>query len=379
MNKLKVVTIVGTRPEVIRLSRIISILDKNCEHILVHTGQNYNYELNQIFFDDLGIRKPDYFLNSTAENISASNMIGRLIIEVDDVFSIVKPDAVLVLGDTNSCLTVISAKRRKIPIFHIEAGNRCFDQRVPEEINRRIIDHIADINLTYSDIARECLLREGLPSNLIIKIGSPLYEVLHYYKSQIMSSNVLSRLALHKDQYFLVSAHREENIDPEKQFLKFIGVLNTLVENYNLPVIVSTHPRTQKRIDSSGILIHPKIRLLKPLGFHDYIHLQLNAKTVLSDSGSITEESSILNFPALNIRENHERHEGMEEGAVMMVGFEINRIIQGLEILKNQSKGQIRVLNIVKDYNVNNVSEKVLRIIQSYTDYVNKVIWKKYI
>jgi len=373
---LKVMTIVGTRPEIIRLSRIIPVLDQFCDHKLVHTGQNYDYELNQVFFDELGIRKPDIFLE--AAGATAAKTIGQVIAKIDTVFVGEQPDAVLILGDTNSALAAISAKRRKIPIFHMEAGNRSFDQRVPEEINRRIVDHVADINLTYSTIAREYLLREGLPPDQVIKTGSPMYEVLHHYLPQIEVSDVLTRLGLTAEQYFVVSAHREENIESERQFKKLVGVLNTLGEDYDLPVIVSTHPRTQNRIDAAGVSFHSQVRLLKPLGFHDYVHLQMHARAVLSDSGTITEESSILNFPALNIREAHERPEGMEEAAVMMVGLEVERIQQGLAILESQSRGAERGLRLVSDYDVPNVSEKVVRIIYSYTDYVNRVVWKKY-
>ena len=378
MNKLKVVSVVGTRPEIIRLSRVFSTLDEHCEHILVHTGQNYDYELNQIFFDDLGIRKPDYFLNSAAESASAANTIGNLITSVDKVFGDVQPDAMLVLGDTNSCLSVIPAKRRKIPIFHMEAGNRCFDMRVPEETNRRIVDHTADINLTYSTIARDYLLREGLPPDQVIKTGSPMYEVLNHYLPQIESSNILSKLGLEVQGYYVVSAHREENIESERAFAKLVDILNALAEDNNLPVIVSTHPRTQRRIDDSGIEFHPRVQLLKPLGFFDYVKLQTSAKAVLSDSGTINEESSILNFPALNLREAHERPEGMEEASVMMVGLEIDRVRQGLDILSSQLRGTKRSMRLVADYSMPNVSDKVLRIIHSYTDYVNRVVWKKY-
>ena len=372
---LKIITIFGTRPEVIRLSRIIDILDKNSDHKLIHTGQNFDYELNKIFFDQLKIRKPDFFLEAAGE--SPSQTIGQVISKVDDLFATEQPQAILVLGDTNSCLAVIPAKRRKIPIFHIEAGNRCFDQRVPEEINRKIVDHISDMNLVYSDIARGNLLREGLPTNQIIKIGSPMFEVLNYYLPQINHSNVLKELKISSEQYFLVSAHREENIESENLFRKFENILNVIAEKYRLPVIVSTHPRTRKKINEIGIKTHPLIRLSKPFGFFDYMQLQMNAKAVLSDSGTITEESSILNFPALNLRETHERQEGMEEAAVMMVGLEASRVIECLDILKNQTKGENRLLNIVPDYNVPNVSEKVLRIIYSYTDYVNRVVWQK--
>ncbi|KGG91243.1 MULTISPECIES: non-hydrolyzing UDP-N-acetylglucosamine 2-epimerase [Comamonas] len=376
MQKLKVMTVVGTRPEIIRLSRVMARLDEYCEHVVVHSGQNYDYELNQIFFDDLGIRKPDHFLNAAGG--SAAETIGKVIIAVDSVLAAEKPDALLVLGDTNSCMAVLPAKRRKIPVFHMEAGNRCFDQRVPEEINRRIVDHTADVNLTYSSIARECLLSEGLPTDLVIKTGSPMAEVLVHYQPRIEASDVLDRLGLSADQFFVVSAHREENVDSDVNFRKLVNLLNSVAENYGLPVIVSTHPRTQKRVDAMGVTFHSKVQLLKPLGFSDYIKLQMSAKAVLSDSGTITEESSILNFPALNLREAQERHEGMEEGAVMMVGLEEQRVIQGLAILQNQPRGGARLLRQVADYSMPNVSDKVLRIIHSYTDYVNRVIWKKY-
>lgn len=369
-------TVVGTRPEIIRLSRVMARLDEYCEHVVVHTGQNYDYELNQIFFDDLGIRKPAHFLNAAGG--SAAETIGKVIIAVDSVLAAEKPDALLVLGDTNSCMAVLPAKRRKIPVFHMEAGNRCFDQRVPEEINRRIVDHTADVNLTYSSIARECLLSEGLPTDLVIKTGSPMAEVLAHYQPRIEASDVLDRLGLSVDQFFVVSAHREENVDSDVNFRKLVNLLNSVAEKYGLPVIVSTHPRTQKRVDAMGVTFHSKVQLLKPLGFSDYIKLQMSAKVVLSDSGTITEESSILNFPALNLREAQERHEGMEEGAVMMVGLEEHRVLQGLAILQNQPRGEERLLRQVADYSMPNVSDKVLRIIHSYTDYVNRVIWKKY-
>lgn len=378
MKKLKVVTVVGTRPEIIRLSRVLAALDKYCDHVLVHTGQNYDYELNQVFFDDLGVREPDYFLNSAEGSTSAAHTIGNLIIAVDQILSEVHPEAMLVLGDTNSCLAVIPAKRRKIPIFHMEAGNRCFDQRVPEETNRRIVDHTADINLTYSTIARDYLLREGLPPDQVIKTGSPMYEVLSHYRPQIDASDVLERMELEPLKYFVVSAHREENIEPDRSFVKLVSVLNTVAEEQGLPVIVSTHPRTQKRIDLAGVKLHSQVRLMKPLGFHDYVKLQLAAKAVLSDSGTINEESSILNFPALNIREAHERPEGMEEAAVMMVGLEVDRVRQGLSILVSQNRGETRSLRLVADYSMPNVSEKVVRIIHSYTDYVKRVVWKEY-
>ena len=375
MKKLKVVTVVGTRPEIIRLSRVLARLDEHCEHVLVHTGQNYDYELNQIFFDDLGIRKPDHFLNAAGG--SAAETIGKIIIAVDGVLATEAPDAMLVLGDTNSCMAVLPAKRRKIPVFHMEAGNRCFDQRVPEEINRRIVDHTADINLTYSSIAREYLLREGLPPDMVIKSGSPMAEVLAYYQPGIAASDVLSRLNLTEGQFFVVSAHREENIDSDMNFGKLVQVLNTVAEHYGLPVIVSTHPRTQKRVDALGVQFHANVQLLKPLGFTDYNRLQVSSKAVLSDSGTINEESSIMNFPALNLREAHERPEGMEEAAVMMVGLESVRVMQGLAILESQPRGDTRLLRQVADYSMPNVSDKVLRIIHSYTDYVNRVVWKK--
>jgi UDP-N-acetylglucosamine 2-epimerase len=378
LKKLKVISVVGTRPEIIRLSRVLAALDAHCDHVLVHTGQNYDYELNQVFFDDLGVRKPDFFLNSAKGSASAANTIGNLITAVDEVLAQVQPEAMLLLGDTNSCLSVIPAKRRKVPIFHMEAGNRCFDQRVPEETNRRIVDHTADINLTYSTIARDYLLREGFPPDQVIKTGSPMYEVLHHYLPQIEVSNALSRLGLTPEQYFVVSAHREENIESEKSFTKLVAVLNTVAEEYGLPVVVSAHPRTQKRVDATEVQFHPLVRLMKPLGFHDYVNLQMQAKAVLSDSGTINEESSILNFPALNLREAHERPEGMEEAAVMMVGLEAGRIRQGLAILETQPRGAERNLCLVADYSMPNVSEKVVRIIHSYTDYVNRVVWKKY-
>lgn len=376
MKRLKVATVVGTRPEIIRLSRVIAKLDQFCEHVLIHTGQNYDYELNQIFFDDLGIRTPDHFLNTAGA--SGAETIGKVIIAVDGILAAEKPDAMLVLGDTNSCMAVIPAKRRKIPTFHMEAGNRCFDMRVPEEINRRIVDHTADINLTYSSIARDYLLREGLPPDMVIKTGSPMAEVLAHYRSGIDSSNVLSRLGLSEHGYFLVSAHREENVASDKNFSKLVSTLNAVACEYDLPVIVSTHPRTQKRIEAIGAQFDPRVQLLKPLGFTDYNRLQLGARDVLSDSGTINEESSILNFPALNLREAHERPEGMEEGAVMMVGLETERIMQGLTILDSQPRGDERLLRIVADYNMPNVSDKVLRVIHSYTDYVNRIVWKKY-
>ena len=377
-SKLKVMSVVGTRPEIIRLSRVLVALDQYCDHILVHTGQNYDYELNQVFFDDLGVRKPDFFLNSAEGSTGPANTIGNLITAVDQTLDSVKPDAMLVLGDTNSCLAVIPAKRRKVPVFHMEAGNRCFDQRVPEETNRKIVDHTSDINLTYSSIAREYLLREGLPPDQVIKTGSPMYEVLQHYMPQIEASDVLARLGLEAGKYFVVSTHREENIDSDKAFAGLVGVLNAVAGDHDLPVIVSTHPRTQKRVDVTGTKFHSNVRLMKPLGFHDYVNLQMNAKAVLSDSGTITEESSILNFPALNIREAHERPEGMEEGAVMMVGLSVERVRQAFAILEHQPRGSERMLRLVEDYNAPNVSEKVVRIIHSYTDYIKRVVWKQY-
>ncbi len=376
MNRLKVVTVVSTRPEIIRLSRVIARLDEHCEHVLVHTGQNYDYGLNQVFFDDLGVRRPDHFLDSAADG--AAQTIANVIVAVDRVFAHEQPEAMLVLGDTNGCLAVISAKRRKIPIFHMEAGNRCFDQRVPEETNRRIVDHTADVNLTYSSIAREYLLREGLPPDLVIKTGSPMFEVLTHYRSLIEASEVLDRLGLTADGFFVVSAHREENVDSSVNFCKLVHVLNVVAQDYGLPVIVSTHPRTRRRIEATGASFHPNVKLLEPLGFHDYVKLQISARAVLSDSGTISEESSILNFPALNLREAHERPEGMEEAVVMMVGLEVDRVRQALAILAVQPRGVDRRLRPVADYSVPNVSDKVLRIIHSYTDYVNRVVWRKY-
>ncbi|MDM1283398.1 UDP-N-acetylglucosamine 2-epimerase (non-hydrolyzing) [Acinetobacter towneri] len=376
MKKLKLMTVVGTRPEIIRLSRVMAACDQYFDHILVHTGQNYDYELNEIFFTDLGIRKPDHFLN--AAGATGAETIGNVIIAVDKVLEQVQPEALLVLGDTNSCMAVLPAKRRKIPTFHMEAGNRCFDMRVPEEINRRIVDHTADINLTYSTIARDYLLAEGLPADQVIKTGSPMFEVLHHYKAKIEASDVLARLGLKEHQYFIVSAHREENINSDQNFLDLVEMLNAVAEKYKYPVIVSTHPRTRKRIEELNIAFHPLIQLLKPLGFSDYNKLQLSAKATLSDSGTINEESSILNFPALNLRQAHERPEGMEEAAVMMVGLTAERILQALEILDHQPRGEDRLLRLVADYSMPNVSEKVARIILSYTDYVNRVVWKKY-
>jgi UDP-N-acetyl-L-fucosamine synthase len=376
MKKIKVVTVVGTRPEIIRLSRVIVKLDKYCDHILVHTGQNYDYELNETFFSDLDIRKPDHCLNAAGSN--SAETIGKVIIAVDKVLDKLKPDALLLLGDTNSCMAVLPAKRRKIPVFHMEAGNRCFDQRVPEEINRRIIDHTADINMTYSSIAREYLLREGLSPDMVIKTGSPMNEVLNFYLDGIYGSDILNQLELQKEKFFLVSAHREENIESDTNFSKLVDVLNAIAEKYKMPVIISTHPRTQNRIDRSGVKFHEKVRMLKPLGFKDYNKLQISARVVLSDSGTINEESSILNFPALNIREVHERPEGMEEAAVMMVGQELDRVMQALNVLDEQHRGDSRLLRQVNDYSMPNVSDKVVRIIHSYTDYVNRVVWKKY-
>ncbi len=376
IQKLKVVTVVGTRPEIIRLSRVMAKMDEHCEHILVHTGQNYDYELNQIFFEDLGIRKPDHFLNAAGQ--SGAETIGNVIIAVDRVLAEVQPQALLVLGDTNSCMAVIPAKRRKIPTFHMEAGNRCFDMRVPEEINRRIVDHTADINMTYSTIARDYLLREGLSPDMVIKTGSPMFEVLNYYREGIEQSDVLQRLGLEEGKFFIVSAHREENIDSDKNFLKLVDVLNTVAAHYDFPVIVSTHPRTQKRVDAMGVEFHANVRLLKPMGFKDYNKLQLSAKASLSDSGTINEESSILNFPALNLREAHERPEGMEEASVMMVGLETDRVMQALQVLESQLSGSERTLRLVADYSMPNVSDKVVRIVHSYRDYVMRTVWKQY-
>ena len=376
MKKLKVVTVIGTRPEIIRLARVMSKLDKYCDHIIVHTGQNYDYELNEIFFKDLNVRKPDYFLDAAGNN--GAKTIGKVIIAIDQVLSEINPDAMLVLGDTNSCMSVISAKRRKIPVFHMEAGNRCFDQRVPEEINRKIVDHTADINLTYSSIAREYLLNEGISPDTIIKTGSPMFEVLNYYRKEINSSDILERLKLEENSFYVISAHREENIDSDSNFINLVEILNTLAEQNNIPVIVSTHPRTQKRVDTMGIVFHPLVKLLKPLGFMDYVKLQMSSLATLSDSGTINEESSILNFPAINIRDAHERPEAMEEASVMMVGLNVKRVMQALNILTSQSRGDERTLYEVSDYRSPNVSEKVVRIIHSYTDYVNRTVWKKY-
>jgi UDP-N-acetylglucosamine 2-epimerase len=375
MQKLKVMTVVGTRPEIIRLARVMAKLDQYCDHVLVHTGQNYDYELNEIFFQDLQVRRPDHFLN--AAGATGAETIGKVIIAVDEVLAQVQPDAVLILGDTNSCMAALPAKRRKVPVFHMEAGNRCFDQRVPEEINRRIVDHTADINLTYSDIAREYLLREGLPPEMVIKTGSPMFEVLTHYRARIDGSDVLQRMGLKAGGYFVVSAHREENVDSDRNFGHLVETLNAVAEQYKLPVIVSTHPRTRKRVDATGAKFHAKVQLLKPLGFTDYVKLQMDARAVLSDSGTISEESSILNFPALNIREAHERPEGMEEAAVMMVGLEKQRVLQGLAVLADQPRGESRLLRQVTDYGMPNVSDKVVRLIHSYTDYVNRVVWRK--
>ncbi|MGL9767770.1 non-hydrolyzing UDP-N-acetylglucosamine 2-epimerase [Enterococcus mundtii] len=374
MKKLRVMTVVGTRPEIIRLSAVINRLETSeaIEHVLVHTGQNYDYELNEVFFEDFKLRKPDYFLN--AANGTAIETVGNILIKIDPILDEVKPDAFLVLGDTNSCLCAIAAKRRHIPIFHMEAGNRCFDQRVPEETNRKIVDHTADINLTYSDIAREYLLREGLPADRIIKTGSPMFEVLHSRKEDIQNSDIIQRLGLEKGKYFVVSAHREENISSENNFMNLVDSLNTIAEKYQLPIIVSTHPRTMKMIEAKGIEFHQLVQTMKPMGFNDYNKLQLNAKAVLSDSGTISEEASTLNFKALNIRQAHERPEAMEEASVMMVGLEKERILQGLEVLETQDNDTLRK---VSDYSMPNVSEKVLRIILSYTDYVNRVVWQK--
>lgn len=376
MKKMKVVTIVGTRPEIIRLSRVLAALDKHCEHSLVHTGQNYDYELNQIFFDELGIRKPDQFLD--AAKGSPSETIGNIIMRVDALLDELKPDALLVLGDTNSCLSVIPAKRRKIPIFHMEAGNRCFDQRVPEETNRRIVDHVADINMTYSDIARSYLLAEGLPPDRIIKTGSPMFEVLNHYRSVIDQSAILDDLDLAVSGYFLVSAHREENIETPRLFENLVSVLNSVAEQFDKPVIVSTHPRTRNRIAAENIVFHPRVQLLKPLGFLDYVKLQTCADVVLSDSGTISEESSILNFRALNIRESHERPEAMEEASVMMTGLDPERVMQCIEMVRAQQPDGTTNFQMVKDYSMPNVSEKVVRIIQSYTDYIRRVVWNDY-
>ncbi len=372
---MKVATIIGTRPEIIRLSRVMAALDRNIDHAIVHTGQNYDYELNQIFFDDLEIRKPDYFLDAAGKN--AAETAGLVISRADEALEKIKPDAVLILGDTNSCLAAYAAKRRKIPIFHMEAGNRCFDQRVPEEINRKIVDHISDVNMPYSTISREYLIREGLPPDRIIKTGSPMFEVLHYYMPKIQKSAISDQLRLKDRDYFVVSCHREENVDSEDNFHGLIELLNGLAKIYGKRIIMTTHPRTRKRIDQQGISLPSLVEMHKPFGLTDYVNLQINAHAVLSDSGTITEESSILNFPALNIRQAHERPEGMEEGSVAMVGLSWQRIQDALIILEKQSRGNERSLSIVADYNVPNVSEKVVRIILSYTDYINRVVWFK--
>lgn len=375
MRKLKVMTIVGTRPEIIRLSRLIPKLDQHCDHVLVHSGQNYDYELNEVFFSDLGIRKPDTFLE--AAGATAADTIGQIIMAADKAMQEHQPEALLLLGDTNSSLAAIAAKRRKIPIFHMEAGNRCFDFRVPEEINRRIVDHTSDINLTYSEIAREYLLREGLPPDQVIKTGSPMREVIEHYMPGIDESDILGHLGLTAQRYFVVSTHREENVDSSENLQKLFDIMNVLAERYKEPVIVSTHPRTRKRMDALGLTAHPLVQFHKPFGFLDYIKLQTQARAVLSDSGTITEESSILNFPALNLREVHERPEGFEEASVIFVGLSIDRVLQGLNILATQPRGNERGLRLVTDYTPNNVSDKVLRIIQSYTDFVNRKVWRK--
>jgi UDP-N-acetylglucosamine 2-epimerase (non-hydrolysing) len=369
---MKVATIMGTRPEIIRLSRVIAALDRYTEHVLIHTGQNYDYELNQVFFSDLEIRQPDFFLEVAGQ--TAAETIGLVISKSSDVLAKVKPDAVLILGDTNSCLAALAAKRLKIPVFHMEAGNRCFDERVPEEINRKIVDHISDINLPYSDISREYLLREGIPPDRIIKTGSPMYEVLHYYLAEIKQSDVLARIGTHQGEYFVVSCHREENVDDPNQLEQFVGLLNWLAEEYGQPIIVSTHPRTKLRLQGVKAKLRPEVDLRPPLGFLDYVQLEMCARATLSDSGTVSEESSVLGFPALNIRETHERPEAMEEGAVIMVGFDIRRVRDGLRILEDQAKAGLR---IVQDYEVPNVSEKVVRIIQSYVNYVNLTVWRK--
>jgi UDP-N-acetylglucosamine 2-epimerase (non-hydrolysing) len=373
MRRLKVTTVIGTRPEIIRLSRVMPALDRHVDHVIIHTGQNYDYELNEIFFEDLGLRRPDHFLNAAGG--TAAETIGQIIIATDRLLAEVKPEALLVLGDTNSCLAALPAKRRRIPIFHMEAGNRCFDQRVPEETNRRIVDHVADVNLTYSSIAREYLLAEGLPPDRIIKTGSPMFEVLMHHQDRIMASDVLDRLDLRRGEFFVVSAHREENIESDRMFAGLVGILNGLAERFDLPVILSTHPRTRARMERSGTRLDPRVQALKPLGFSDYVRLQTEARATLSDSGTISEESSILNFPALNIREAHERPEAMEEASVMMVGLSLDAVLQGLEILASQPRGNERLLRPVADYSMPNVSEKVARIILSYTDYVRRKVW----
>ena len=376
MKKLKVLTVVGTRPEIIRLSRVLAKLDESpaIDHVLVHTGQNYDYELNEIFFEDLGLRKPDHFLNAAGKN--ATETIGQIIINIDPILDQEQPDAFLVLGDTNSCLCSIPAKKRHIPIFHMEAGNRCFDQRVPEETNRRIVDHISDINLTYSDIAREYLLREGMPADRVIKTGSPMFEVLNHFMPKIKSSNVLEELSLKQHEYFVVSAHREENISSERNFMNLVTSLNNIAQHYGMPVIVSAHPRTRKMIENKQVTFDPLVQMMKPFGLSDYISLQMNAKAVLSDSGTISEESSILNFPALNIRDAHERPEGMEEASVMMVGLNPERVMQGLVQVESQNRTE-RNFRPVADYSMPNVSDKVVRIILSYTDYIKRVVWSE--
>jgi UDP-N-acetylglucosamine 2-epimerase len=373
MNRLKVMTVIGTRPEIIRLSSVMAALDRHTDHVVVHTGQNYDYELNEIFFEDMGLRKPDIFLDAAGSN--AAETIGKIIIAADRALADIKPDALLVLGDTNSCLSALPAKRRHIPIFHMEAGNRCFDERVPEETNRRIVDHIADINLTYSSIAREYLLREGLPPDRVIKTGSPMLEVLTVCADRIEASDVLSRLGLAPRQFFLVSAHREENIESDANFGRLVTIIDSLAERFGVPVILSTHPRTRARMERSGTKLNPLVRAMKPLGFSAYVRLQTEALATLSDSGTINEESSILNFPALNLREAHERPEAMEEASVMMVGLSLDRVMQGLEILGQQTRGEQRMLRSVSDYGMPNVSEKVVRIILSYTDYVRRRVW----
>ncbi len=370
---MKVATVLGTRPEIIRLSRVIAALDRASDHILIHTGQNYDYELNQVFFEDLEIRQPDYFLDAAGKN--AADTIGQVISRSSDLLAKTKPDAVLLLGDTNSCLAAIAAKRLKIPVFHMEAGNRCFDERVPEEINRRIVDHISDINLPYSEISREYLLREGIAPDRVIKTGSPMYEVLAHYRHKIERSEILAQLGLTENDYFVVSAHREENIDSPSQFLKLVKVIELVHSKYQIPVVVSVHPRTRKRINEEGVNFSSNIRLLKPLGLSDYVHLMMKARATLSDSGTITEESSILNFRALNIREAHERPEGMEEGSVMMTGLDCQSVLEALSVLENQPVGAQRSLRVVSDYDVPNVSEKIVRIIHSYTSYIRRVVW----
>ena len=372
---MKVVTFVGTRPEIIRLSRVIPLLDEHCDHVLAHTGQNYDYELNEIFFSDLAIRRPDHFLD--AAGATSAETIGNVIARADRLLRELSPEAVLILGDTNSCLAAIAAKRLKIPVFHMEAGNRCYDQRVPEEINRKIVDHISDVNLTYSAIARENLLREGLKPDMVIRTGSPMMEVLHHYGEDIKNSTALQQLGLDSHKYFVVSTHREENVDQRENLMKIVGILEALAEDYGFPVILSTHPRTQKRIDEWNVQFHPLVRVAKPFGFTDYVALQSSATAVLSDSGTITEEASILNFPALNLRETHERHEGMEEAAVMMVGLNVERVRQALGVLTTQARGERRTLPLAADYDVPNVSAKIVRIILSYVDYVKNVTWRE--